>query len=159
MTESLDENMRGMGDPADYDAWARETPEPAAGRGAQRAARAAYAMEVVEYVAAAAEESRGATVTLDTAYVREVLDASKRLTTQLAICRGLREHDQERMDSLAADRGRWHDAVELLHSLILRDLPNDGSEIPQPEDPWWAAQLDRIVTEAAAIYAAALRSE
>jgi hypothetical protein len=32
MTESLDENMRGMGDPADYDAWARETPAPAAER-------------------------------------------------------------------------------------------------------------------------------
>ena len=28
--ESLDENMRGMGDPADYDAWAGETPAPAA---------------------------------------------------------------------------------------------------------------------------------
>jgi hypothetical protein len=27
MTESLDEGMRGTGDPADYDAWADETPE------------------------------------------------------------------------------------------------------------------------------------
>ena len=70
--------------------------------------------------------------------IREVVADRKRLVAELA----------------RADR-----AVELLHSLILRDLPNDGSEIPQPDNPWWAAQLDRIVTEAAAIYAAAIGSE
>lgn len=33
MTESLDEGMRGMGDVADYDDWADETPDTAAARG------------------------------------------------------------------------------------------------------------------------------
>lgn len=70
--------------------------------------------------------------------IREVVADRKRLVEQLATA----EH-----------------AIEQLHSLILNSLPNDGSEIPQPDDPWWAAQLDRVVTGAARIYAASLRSE
>jgi len=58
-----------------------------------------------------------------------------------------------------AENERLTNALELLHARILRDLPNDGSELPQPEDPWWATQLDGIVTYAAEVYATAMRSQ
>lgn len=58
---------------------------------------------------------------------------------------------------LTTENKRLTDAVEQLHSLILGSLPNDGSEIPQPDHPWWRAQLDGIVDAAAEIYAAAMR--
>jgi hypothetical protein len=58
-----------------------------------------------------------------------------------------------------AENKRLTNALELLHARILRDLPNDGSELPQPEDPWWATRLDGIVTYAAEVYATAIRSQ
>lgn len=62
------------------------------------------------------------------------------------------------IDYVLAENGRLADAVERLHSLILRSMPNDGSEIPQPDDPWWRAQLDGVVERATEIYTTAIGS-
>lgn len=39
----------------------------------------------------------------------------------------------------------WRAAFESLHARLLRDLPGDGSELPQPDDKFWATQLDELV--------------
>lgn len=48
-------------------------------------------------------------------------------------------------EELIADRDRWRAAFESLHARILRDLPGDASELPQPDDPYWARTLDDLV--------------
>lgn len=47
---------------------------------------------------------------------------------------------------------RYRDAFEALHARILRDLPGDGSELPQPDDAFWAAQLDGLTAYADEMY-------
>lgn len=44
---------------------------------------------------------------------------------------------------------RWRDAFESLHARLLRDLPGDASELPPPDDEYWARQLDELLTFAA----------
>lgn len=46
------------------------------------------------------------------------------------------------------EAARWRAAFEALHARILRDLPGDGSELAPPDDPFWAAQLDGLMTYA-----------
>ena len=49
----------------------------------------------------------------------------------------------------AASGDRWHDAFDRLHARLLRGLPGDASELPPPEDEYWARQLDEILAFAA----------
>lgn len=64
---------------------------------------------------------------------------------------GVVEHYEERgwriadAGVLIAERDRWRAAFEALHARILRDLPGDASELPQPDDEFWARQLDELV--------------
>ena len=53
---------------------------------------------------------------------------------------------------MAVGDSRWQEAFEALHARLLRDLPGDGSELPQPDDEFWAAQLDGLVTYAGELY-------
>lgn len=53
---------------------------------------------------------------------------------------------------LTQARERAVDALELLLARIHRDLPGDGSELPPPEDEFWARQLDNLVRYADEIY-------
>lgn len=48
--------------------------------------------------------------------------------------------------------GAWRTAFDALHARLLRDLPGDGSELAQPDDEFWAAQLDGIVEYAGELY-------
>jgi hypothetical protein len=56
----------------------------------------------------------------------------------------------------ATEGERWYHAYELLYARLLRDLPNDGSEVPAPDDPHWAHVLDDILAFAQETYRAAL---
>jgi hypothetical protein len=135
MTESLDEGMRAMGNPADYDT--------AAARG---------------------------TTALTKALADLTADAIEGCTLEQVAVYGLytdgrsgyagyprRTITPDELRAVLAENQRLTDAVEQLNALILRSLPNDGSEIPQPDDPWWRAQLDGVVDAAAGIYATAMR--
>lgn len=68
------------------------------------------------------------------------------------------ERDQlcRRLDAAeAADCGcekRAFDALERLHLRLHGMLPGDGSELPQPEDPFWARQLDELLAFADETY-------
>lgn len=53
---------------------------------------------------------------------------------------------------VAVEDSRWQEAFEALHARILRDLPGDGSELAPPDDAFWAAQLDGLVTYASELY-------
>lgn len=44
---------------------------------------------------------------------------------------------------------RWRTAFEALHARLLRDLPGDASELPPPDDEYWATALDDLLTFAA----------
>jgi len=44
---------------------------------------------------------------------------------------------------------RWRTAFEALHARLLRDLPGDASELPPPDDEYWARTLDDLLTFAA----------
>lgn len=61
---------------------------------------------------------------------------------------------QPRLTMRAAlqETARWRSAFEALHARLLRDLPGDGSELPQPDDEYWARQLDGLVTYAGDLY-------
>ena len=47
---------------------------------------------------------------------------------------------------------KWRGAFEALHARLLRDLPGDGSELPPPDDEFWAAQLDGLAAYAGELY-------
>ena len=61
------------------------------------------------------------------------------------------EHEEGRL-AWAGAAERWRSAFEALHARLLRDLPGDGSELAPPDDAFWAAQLDGLVTYAAELY-------
>lgn len=58
----------------------------------------------------------------------------------------------EQRETVEAERDRWRAAFEALHARLQRDLPGDGSELPPPDDAFWAAQLDGLATFAAGLY-------
>lgn len=56
------------------------------------------------------------------------------------------------LNPIAEPEDAWHAAFEALHARLQRDLPGDGSELPPPDDAFWAAQLDGLVTYASELY-------
>lgn len=52
----------------------------------------------------------------------------------------------------AGEADRWRSAFEALHARLLRDLPGDASELPQPDEKFWADNLDRLLTYADELY-------
>ncbi len=54
--------------------------------------------------------------------------------------------------SAGESEDQWRTAFESLHARLLRDLPGDASELPQPDDEFWARQLDELVTYASELY-------
>lgn len=58
----------------------------------------------------------------------------------------------EQRETVEAERDRWRGAFEALHARLLRDLPGDGSELPPPDDAFWAAQLDGLAAYAGELY-------
>lgn len=56
------------------------------------------------------------------------------------------------MRAALAKTERWRGAFEALHARLLRDLPGDGSELAPPDDVFWAAQLDGLLTYAGELY-------
>ena len=51
----------------------------------------------------------------------------------------------------------WRAAFEQLHARLLRDLPGDASELPPPDDEFWAEQLDNLALFSAELYERANR--
>lgn len=76
--------------------------------------------------------------TLDAAGERAAADALRHLDQQHAAY------------ARAAERAL--DALERLHARILRDLPGDASEVPQPDDEYWARTLADLVAFADSVY-------
>jgi hypothetical protein len=61
----------------------------------------------------------------------------------------LRLADAVRLSAHFDNADRWRNAFEALHARLLRDLPGDASELPPPEDEYWARTLDDLLTFAA----------
>lgn len=53
---------------------------------------------------------------------------------------------------VAVEDSRWQEAFEALHARLLRDLPGDASELPQPDEEFWADTLGRLLTYADELY-------
>jgi hypothetical protein len=100
------------------------------------------------------------------AAIKRLTAENERMTQQLCLCMiGVPAEfdpspecpihgDPREEHLLPADALKWRGAYECLHARLLRDLPGDGSELPQPDDPFWAAQLDALAAYAGELYRA-----
>jgi len=85
-------------------------------------------------------------------FVAELLADRNALARELADSRdrtlAAKQEAQKAQDLADSRYEEWEKtqaALDRLHMRILRDLPGDASEVPQPDDPYWARVLDDLV--------------